>query len=107
MQRYVEQLPAEQRAMLARFHALVLEVHPDARCTWSYKMPTYVVGERRLHVAAWKHGLSVYGWAYGRDGGFAERHPELDNGKGTLKLPLGRELDDGELRALVAGALGP
>ncbi len=67
------------------------------------------VRRRRASAArrAWKHGLSVYGWAYGRDGGFAERHPELDNGKGTLKLPLGRELDDEELRALVAGALGP
>jgi hypothetical protein len=43
----------------------------------SYKIPTYVVGRRRLFVGVWKHGLSVYGWDQGRDAGFIARHPEL------------------------------
>jgi hypothetical protein len=72
-------------------------------------MPTFVVGERRLHVGVWKHGLSLYGWEPGRDGGFAARHPELDSGKGTLKIPLARAADisDDELLALLRGALDP
>ena len=36
----------------------------------SYNMPTYRCGERSLHVAAWKHGVSLYGWDEERDGGF-------------------------------------
>ena len=109
MQEYLEAVPATHRPLYDRLHRLVLEVHPGAQVVLSYRMPTYVVGERRLHVAVWKHGLSVYGWEHGRDGGFAARHPELDSGKGTLKLPLAdtAELGDDELRALVRAALAP
>lgn len=75
----------------------------------SYKMPTYVVGARRLHVGAWKHGLSLYGWGHGRDAGFAARHPELDSGKGTLRLShsAAGALPDEELRDLLRAALAP
>jgi hypothetical protein len=57
----------------------------------------------------WKHGLSVYGWEAGQDGGFAERHPELDSGKGTLKIPLARagDLSDDELLGVLRGTLDP
>ena len=51
--------------------------------------------------------LSFYGWRLGRDGGLAERYPRLDNGKGTLKLPLRQaaEITDAELRAFLAAVL--
>ncbi|MCW2679594.1 MAG: hypothetical protein JWM62_995 [Frankiales bacterium] len=109
VQEYVDAIPARTRALFDRLHALVLEAYPSARVVLSYRMPTYVVGDRRLHVGAWKHGLSVYGWEHGRDAGFAARHPELDSGKGTLRLPLAAaaQLPDEELRALVAAALAP
>jgi hypothetical protein len=73
----------------------------------SYAMPTFVVGTRRLHVGVWRHGLSFYGWEAGRDGGFVGRHPHLDNGRGTLKLPVGEAalIDDTELRAFLTAAL--
>ena len=106
---YLEAVPATHRPLYDRLHRLVLEVHPSAQVVLSYRMPTYVVGDRRLHVGVWKHGLSLYGWEAGRDGGFAERHPELDSGKGTLKLPLARagEIPDDELLGLLRGALDP
>lgn len=69
-----------------RLHRLILDVHPDIAITLSYKMPTYRVGKRCLHVGVWKHGLSIYGWDPGRDAGFAARHPELANDKGTIRL---------------------
>jgi hypothetical protein len=62
---------------------------------------------RQLHVGVWTHGLSFYGWQQGADGGLVARHPHLDNGKGTLRLPLAEagDISDDELRALLAGAL--
>ncbi len=67
----------------------------------------YVAGGRRLYVAVWKHGLSFYGWEHGRDGGLAARHPELDSGKGTLKLPVTESvrISDAELRNFAAAVL--
>lgn len=105
---YVDAIDPARRPLFDRVHRLVMDVHPDARLVLSYKMPTYVVGVRQLHVGVWKHGLSFYGWQHGRDAGLAARHPRLDNGKGTLRLPVTEAADigDAELRAFLAAALG-
>ena len=102
MRAYIDAIPAEIRPLFDHVHGLILETGADV--VWSYKMPTYVVGTRRLHMAAWKHGLSLYGWQ--DDDGLVERHPDLHNGKGTLKLPVGHDVGDDELRALVRSSLG-
>ena len=71
-------------------------------------MPTSVAGAQRLHVAAWKHGISLYGWAADDDGGVSDRHPELTSGKGTIRVPTDRHRHhpDDEGRAIARGALG-
>ena len=46
-----------------RIHRLILVAHPDAAMVLSYQIPTYKVGRRRLYVGAWRHGISIYGWA--------------------------------------------
>ncbi len=104
---YIDGIDAEHRLLFDRVHRLVLEVHPETRVILSYKMPTYVVGTRQLHVGVWKHGLSFYGWQHGSDGGIVARHPHLDSGKGTLRLPLTEAVDisDDELRGFLAAAL--
>ena len=104
---YLDAVDAERRPLYDRVDRLVREVCPDAEVVLSYRMPTFVVGDRRLHVGVWRHGLSFYGWQAGRDAGFADRHPHLDNGKGTLKLPLSEAgaIGDDELRAFLAAAL--
>ena len=86
MRKHIDAIAPEHRLLFDRLHRLILAVHPDAEITLSYKMPTYRVGERGLHVGAWKHGLSIYGWDPGRDAGFTARHPELANGRGTIRL---------------------
>ena len=104
---YIDAIDEDRRPLFDRVHRLILEAHPDARVVLSYKMPTYVVGSSQLHVGVWKHGLSFYGWVEGRDGGLAARYPHLDNGKGTLRLPLkeAAHIGDDELRAFFAAAL--
>ena len=111
-QTYIDAIAPAQRPLFDRIHRLILEVASGVDgvdVVISYKMPTYRVGDRSLHVAAWSHGVSLYGWDEGRDGGFVERYPELSSGKGTLRLRP-RDADkitDDELRAVIAGALLP
>lgn len=104
---YVDAISSEQRPLFDRVHRLVLDVHPDADVVLAYKMPTYVVGSRRLHVGVWRHGLSFYGWEHGRDAGLVARNPHLDSGKGTLRLPVreAEQLSDDELRAFLSASL--
>lgn len=90
-------------------HGLILEKHPDTEVRLSYKMPTYQVGERSLIVGVWKHGLSLYGWEFGRDGGFSGRHGDLMGAKGTLKLTekAAAGIDNDELAAFFRAVFAP
>lgn len=107
VQHYVDAIAPGTRPLFDRVHRLVLQAHPEAQVLLSYEMPTYQVGARRLYVGAWQHGVSLYGWEPGRDAGFAARHPELDSGRGTLRLThrAAAALPDEELRDLVRAAL--
>ena len=104
---YIDGIDPAYRPLFDRVHRLILTLHPDADVVLSYQMPTYKVGRRRLYVGAWQHGISIYGWGQGRDGGFAERHPELLSGRGTIRLRPrdAAALADGELAALISAVL--
>ncbi len=106
---YIAAIGPQQRPLFDRLHAIVLAEHPDAQVALAYGMPAYRVGERRLNLGAWRHGVSVYGWRADRDGGFVARHPGLSSGKGTIRIrPADAEgISDDELRALLGGALEP
>ncbi len=104
---YMEAIGPENRALFDRLHRIVLGEHPDAEVALSYGMPAYRVGSRRLNLGVWKHGVSVYGWRADRDGGFVARYPALASGKGTIRIGTkdAEQISDGELRALLGGAL--
>jgi hypothetical protein len=106
---FVDAIPAERRPLFDRVRALVVEAAPDVHLTLSYGMPTFVAGRYRLYVGVWRHGLSFYGWSAGSDAGFSERHPELVNGRGTMKLRPkdAAAIGDDELRDFVRAVLSP
>jgi uncharacterized protein YdhG (YjbR/CyaY superfamily) len=109
VQAYIDAIPPAHRALFDRLHELIVATYPDAAVVLSYKLPTYKRGDRRLFVGAWKHGVSVYGWDEGRDGGFLARHPHLKTSTGTVRLRPAEAvgLSDDELRDLIRAALGP
>lgn len=106
-QAYIDAIDPGHRPLFDRVHDLVLGEFPDAEIVFSYQLPTFRVGKRRMHVGAWQHGVSIYGVTPERDGGFSQRHPTLRTGKGTLRLTheAADEVDDAELRALIHAAL--
>ena len=109
VQDYIDGIAPAHRALFDRLQRLILQASPGARVTFSYKMPAYQAGARRLHVGAWKHGISVYGWQRDRDGGFSARHPELVTSKGTIQLRPddAAGIADEEFLALARAALAP
>jgi hypothetical protein len=107
VQEYIDAIAPRHRPLFDRIHRLILEVHPEATVVLSYQIPTYKVGRRRLFVGVWNHGVSVYGWQQGRDGGFTARHPELKTSTGTIRLRPddAAAIGDDELRELARAAL--
>jgi len=103
---YRDEMDGEHRPVFDRLHQLIVAACPDAEVAMSYGMPTYRVGRRRLNVAAWKHGLSLY-VSPSRDGGFSARHPELAAGKGTIRLRPAdaARIPDAEFQELARAAL--
>jgi Domain of unknown function (DU1801) len=108
-QAYIDGIAPGHRPLFDRLHQLILSVQPAVTVVLSYQMPTYQAGHRHLYVGAWKHGISLYGWPQGDDGGFTARHPELVTGKGTIRLRSAdaARISDDELRDLVRAALNP
>jgi len=104
---HIERIAPEHRPLFDRLHRLILAAHPDASVVLSYKIPTCKVSDRRLHVGAWKHGLSIYGWQHGPADAFASCHPALKTSKGTLRLGPDdvAAISDDELSDLVRVAL--
>jgi uncharacterized protein YdhG (YjbR/CyaY superfamily) len=102
VRRYRDEMDSEHQPVFDRLHQLIGATCPDANVVLSYGMPTYRIGRRRLNIAVWKHGLSLY-VSPNRDGGFSARHPELATGKGTIKLRSADAvcIPDAELQDLI------
>ena len=107
VQEYIDAIIPQHRPLFDRLHRLILEAQPGATVVLSHQIPTYKVGPRRLHVGAWKHGVSLYGWQQGGDAGFTVRHPELKTSKGTIRLRPedAAGIADDEFRDLARAAL--
>ena len=105
---YIAAIDPGHGPLFDRVHSLILEACPQADLTLSYDMPTYRLGNRRLNVGAWNHGISIYGWKSTGDGGLTDRHPQLRAGAGTIRLRTDQAdaVTDDELRALAHQALG-
>jgi uncharacterized protein YdhG (YjbR/CyaY superfamily) len=104
---YIDAIAPEHKLSFDRLHKLVLKMRPDAEVVLSYGIPTYKVARKRLFLAVWKHGVSIYGWDQGSDAGFAGRHPKLITGRGTIQLRPAdlAAIPDKEFRDLVRAAL--
>lgn len=107
VRKYIKAIPPDKRPLFDRLERLILGTKPDATVVLSYKIPAFKVGRRRLFLGVWQHGVSIYGWDQGRDGGFSKRHPELMSGRATIRLRPGdaARIPDKEFRDLVRGAL--
>ena len=107
LQAYIDAIPPGFRPLFDRLHGIMMATQPDAAFVFAYNMPTYRLGKRRLHLAVWQHGISIYGWRRDNDGGFLERHRGLLSGKSTLRIRPedAAGIADDEFAALFSGAL--
>ena len=107
VQKYIKAIASEYRPVFDRLQKLVLEVHPEAEVGFSYKMPRYKIGKRRIFLAVWQHGVSIYGVGTGADAGFIARHPDLIASRGTIRLRPkdAAAIPDKEFREMFRAAL--
>ena len=109
LQAYIDGIAPEFVPLFERLRGILTHAQPEATFGFAYNMPTFRSGKRRLHLAVWQHGISVYGWRRDNDGGFSERHRELLSGKSTLRIRPedAASISDAEFVGLLGGALEP
>jgi len=98
---YLADLAPEARTALDSVRATVRDLVPDAEETISYGIPTFTVAGRAfVHVAAWKHHVSLYPVPQ-TDTGLAAELAPYRRGPGTLRFALGRPLPLELIRRIV------
>lgn len=89
--------------LLLGVRELVLEIAPDAKECISYGMPTYKVGKRAFHIAAFAKHCSVFPGTY-----VEEFQPLLEGfktSKGTVQFTPEKPIPEEILRKMIAGRL--
>jgi uncharacterized protein YdhG (YjbR/CyaY superfamily) len=88
---YLASLLGEQRVVLEEIERRVLVVVPGAERVIRYDMPTWQVdGTSLVHVAAWKHHVSLYPVPPEGDLVLDADLASYAGAKGTLKLPYAK-----------------
>ena len=104
---YLATLPEERRERGEAIHRLVKNLFPKATCDFSYRMPTYHVGEQFFAWKSQKNYLSVYTCSAERIAAFTKKYPEIPHGTGCINF---RDRDPFPLRDLttvITNALAP
>jgi len=103
---YIAAFPPATQDVLQELRRRVHTALPEAEERISYQIPTFVVdGQYVVHIAGWKHHLSIYSIPDGDAALNAALAPYL-SGRGTIKLrlaePIPWELVDRAMAAQVA-----
>ena len=56
VQRYIDAVVDERRALYDRLHALIMDLYPDARAVISYQVPMYKTKSGWIALGYWKKG---------------------------------------------------
>jgi uncharacterized protein YdhG (YjbR/CyaY superfamily) len=104
---YIRSCPAEAQVVLQEIRRRVHDIAPSVDETISYQMPTFRLdGRSWVHVAAWKHHVSLYPLPDTDDESLARDLAPFASGRGTVKFPLREpipyEVVERMLRALLA-----
>jgi uncharacterized protein YdhG (YjbR/CyaY superfamily) len=99
---YLDDLPAAQRAVLARVRALVGDLAPDAEEGTSYGVPAFIyAGRPLLGLGAAKSHLSVFPFSPAAIDAVRDRLDGFDVSKGTIRFSPENPLPDDVLAEVV------
>jgi uncharacterized protein YdhG (YjbR/CyaY superfamily) len=105
VQRYIDAIPAEQKALFDRLQSLILELYPDAEIAISYQLPTYKASGGRVSLGLWKEGVSLYTTDPHHVDEFRSQHPAIKTGKASLNFRVTDELPEDDVKKVVNRAM--
>lgn len=105
--KYIEGHPPATQEILLRIRRMIRELVPEATERISYGIPVFELGGRYLlYFAGWKKHVSVYPVTPGIASALGSELDQYQDGKGTLKFPLDREIPDDLVRRVIIARVG-
>ncbi len=98
---YIAGYPLQVQVILRKMRKLIRELAPEAQERISYQIPSFRLNGRNLiHFAAFKNHIGLYPVPREHPK-FAKQLAAYEGGKGTLRLPLDREIPYGLITKIV------
>jgi uncharacterized protein YdhG (YjbR/CyaY superfamily) len=105
VQNYFASVPDERKEILAKLHALIIGLYPNADVDMSYKMPTYKVKKGWVALANQKQYVSLYTCGAHHIAGFKQKYPAIKTGKGCINFKTNDPIPVAELKKVIRHAV--
>jgi hypothetical protein len=105
VERYVAALDEPHRRLFDHLHGLILDELPDAEVVFSYQIPMYKVGKRRVGLSAHRAGgVTLTTTAPEYIEGFKQAHPGFTTNKASIQFDFDDEIPDDAVRDVIRRA---
>jgi len=105
VQRFIDAIPDDRRALFDRLRALIESMYPDAEVKLSYGVPTFKMKSGWVALGYWKSGISLYTNGSHHLSGFIREHPEIKTGKGSINFRLTDDIPEESLTRVISHAM--
>ena len=105
VERFVEAVSDDRRALYDKLHSLIMSMYPGAEVVISYGIPTYKVKDGRVGLGYWKQGVSLYPFGGDRLEEFRAKYPDIKTGKGTINFKLSDKVPVPALKKVIKQAI--
>ena len=105
VQRFVDAVSDNRRALYDKLEALIMGMYPDAEVGISYGIPTYKAKRGRVGLGYWKDGVSFFPFGGKYLDEFRAKYPAIRTGKGTINFKLTDRIPVAALKKIIKLAI--
>jgi uncharacterized protein YdhG (YjbR/CyaY superfamily) len=105
VQRYIDSVRDERRAMFLRLQKIIREQYPRAAVGIAYGVPTYGTKPGRVGLGYWKDGVSFYPYSGSALDDFRKKHPGIKTSKGSINFRTTDKVPLATLKRLIRTAM--
>ena len=105
VQRYLDSIPDDRKALVETLHELIIGLYPHAEIDMSYRMPTYKAKGSWVALANQKSYVSLYTCGAHHLVAFKKKHPGVKTGKGCINFKTTDRLPVTALREVIRHAI--
>jgi len=105
IKKYIEAVPEHRRERFQSLQLLILQLYPDAKVSFRYKMPTFEWRDGWVALANQKNYISLYTCGAHHLENFKSKHPDIKTGKGCINFKDKDDIPLADLNSVIHSAM--